>query len=198
MASSMHADLTRDVFLGRDASEYRVKTMDLSGYKVLSFATHGLVAGDLDGLTQPALAFSNPRVTAEGDENDDGLLTMGEILCLKLNADWVVLSACNTAAADGQGAEALSGLGRAFFYAGTRAIMASSWPVHSAATTELMTILFEKQENNDKLGRAEALQQTRVDLIESGTFKNAQGKELFSYAHPIFWAPFIFIGDGGI
>ena len=73
---------------------------------------------DLDGLDQPAIALSAPSVT--GDE-DDGLLTMAEILDLKLNADWVVLSACNTGAAAGKGAEAISGLGRAFFYAGTRA-----------------------------------------------------------------------------
>jgi len=189
--------LNNDVFLGRAASEHQVKSMDLSVYQVISFATHGLVAGDLDGLTQPALAFSSPDVTAASDEDDDGLLTMGEILGLKLNADWIVLSACNTAAADGEGAEAVSGLGRAFFYAGTRAVLASSWPVQSTATTELMTVLFSKLASNDNLGRAEALQQTRVHLIDEGTYKNAEGKSLFSYAHPIFWAPFIIIGDGG-
>ncbi len=198
VANSIGADLNKDIFLGRAASEHRVKTMDLSGYKVLSFATHGLISGDLNGLDQPALAFSTPEITAEDDDDDDGLLTMSEILGLRLNANWVIISACNTAAADGQGAEALSGLGRAFFYAGTRALLASSWPVHSAATTELMAILFEKQASNNALGRAEALQQTRIDLIDSGVFKNTKGQELFSYAHPIFWAPFIIIGDGGV
>ncbi len=118
IALAMNADLTRDVFVGKDANEGLVKTMDLSGYKVIAFATHGLVPGDLNGLTQPALALSAPDVAGVGG---DGLLTMGEILGLKLNADWVVLSACNTAAANGAGAEAVSGLGRAFFYAGARA-----------------------------------------------------------------------------
>jgi CHAT domain-containing protein len=91
---------------------------------VIAFASHALVPYDLDGLDQPAIALSAPSVT--GDD-EDGLLTMGEIMALKLNADWVVLSACNTAAAQGAGAEAVSGLGRAFFYAGTRAILASMY-----------------------------------------------------------------------
>ena len=89
------------------------------GYQVLAFATHGLVPGDLNGLTQPALALSAPETP---NARDDGLLTMGEILGLKLDADWVVLSACNTAAGNGAGAEAISGLGRAFFYAGAKSL----------------------------------------------------------------------------
>ena len=76
--------------------------------------------GDLDGLTQPALALTAPDVAGV---KGDGLLTMEKILTLKLDADWVVLSACNTAAGAGAGAEAASGLGSAFFYAGTRALL---------------------------------------------------------------------------
>jgi CHAT domain-containing protein len=118
IAVALNADLTKDVFLGGRADEGALKTLDLSVYKVLAFATHGLVPGDLDGLLQPALALSSPKVTGG---KEDGLLTMGEILGLKLDADWVVLSACNTGSGQGAGAEAVSGLGRAFFYAGTRA-----------------------------------------------------------------------------
>ena len=99
---ALDADLTQDVFTGKEANEGRIKTMDLSNRKVIVFATHGLVPGDLNGLTQPALALSSPAVA--GGE-DDGILTMGEILGLRLDADWVVLSACNTAAAEGAGAE---------------------------------------------------------------------------------------------
>ncbi len=149
----------------------------------------------MNGLTQPALALSSPEVT--GDKDDDGLLTMGEILGLKLNADWVVLSACNTAAGDGKDAEAISGLGQAFFYAGSRALLVSNCPVHSAATTELMTTLFGEQANDNTLSRAEALRQTRIHMIDEAVFRNAEGKVLFSYAHPIFWAPFTIVGDGG-
>jgi hypothetical protein len=114
IALALQADPSKVLNLGTDANEKSVKTMDLSGFKVLAFATHGLVPGELNGLTQPALALSAPDVSgAEGD----GLLTMEEILALKLDADWVVLSACNTGAGSGAGAEAASGLGRAFFYA---------------------------------------------------------------------------------
>ncbi|MHA1108680.1 MAG: CHAT domain-containing protein, partial [Alphaproteobacteria bacterium] len=156
MALAMNADLTRDVFTGAAASEDRVKSMKLSGYRVLAFATHGLVPGNLDGLTQPALALSGPKVT--GGKND-GLLTMGEILALKLDADWVVLSACNTASGQGAGAEAVSGLGRAFFYAGTRALLVSNWPVETTSARVLTTDLFRRQAAGSGLGRSASLRQ---------------------------------------
>ena len=193
IAKVMKADLSRDVFLGEKASEDTVKSLDLTSYRVISFATHGLVPGDLNGLMQPALALSAPSVT-RGKE--DGLLTMGEILGLKLNADWAVLSACNTAAAEGKGASAVSGLGRAFFYAGARSLLVSNWPVHSGATTELMTTLFKLQADNPRLSRAEALRRTRLHMIDKAVAR--LGKKIgFSYAHPIFWAPFAIVGDGG-
>ena len=125
-----------------DASEEVVKKLDLEKYRIVHFATHALTPGDLDGLDQPALALSAPE-KPEGD--NDGLLTMGEVLGLKLNADWVILSACNTAAAEGAGADAISGLGRAFFYAGSRSLLVSHWPVLSLATTDLMIELFRQQ-----------------------------------------------------
>ena len=121
---------------------------------------------------------------------------MNEILGLKLNADFAVLSACNTAAAAGQGAEAVSGLGRAFFYAGARALLVSNWPVHSGATTDLMTRMFKSLANDNGLSRTEALRRTKLQQIDKGTFQ-INGKAAYSYAHPIFWAPFTIIGDGG-
>jgi CHAT domain-containing protein/Tfp pilus assembly protein PilF len=195
IAKILGADPLKDVFLGEKANERQVKGMDLTPYNVIAFATHGLIPGDLNGLMQPALAMSSPRLS--GDKANDGLLTMGEIMGLKLNASWAVLSACNTAAADGKGAEAVSGLGRAFFYAGARALLVSNWPVHSAATTELTTELFRRQAASENLSRSEALRQTRVHLIDKAGFKDAQGRMVFSYAHPIFWAPFTLVGDGG-
>ncbi|MDA1324589.1 MAG: CHAT domain-containing protein [Proteobacteria bacterium] len=194
IALEMHADLTRDVFTGRNASEGQVKTMKLSGYKVIAFATHGLVPGDLNGLTQPALALSSPKVV--GGE-DDGLLTMGEILGLKLDADWVVLSACNTASGNGAGAEAISGLGRAFFYAGTRALLVSNWPVETTSAKSLTTDVFRRQSRDAALDRAEALRQSMLGLIDGPGLRDAKGDTVFSYAHPIFWAPFSLVGDGG-
>jgi hypothetical protein len=115
------------VYLREAATETRLKSMPLSDYRIIEFATHGLVAGDLSGLAEPALVLTPPDVPTD---TDDGLLTASEIAALKLNADWVVLSACNTAAGGGEGAEALSGLARAFFYAGARALLVSHWAVY--------------------------------------------------------------------
>jgi CHAT domain-containing protein len=184
----------RDVILGREASTTTVKRTDLAGARIVMFATHGLVPGDLSGLNQPALALSAPEVTGN---QADGLLTVEDILALRLNADWVVLSACNTASGQGAGAEAVSGLGRAFFYAGTRALLVSNWPVESTSARALTTDLFRRQAETPALARAEAMRQAMVALIDGPGLAGADGKPLFTYAHPIFWAPFSLVGDGG-
>ena len=194
IALALQADPSKVLNLGKQANEQAVKTMDLSGFKVLAFATHGLVPGELNGLSQPALALSSPTVT--GGEGD-GLLTMEEILGLKLDADWVVLSACNTGAGAGAGAEAASGLGRAFFYAGTRALLVTNWSVHSQSARELVTDLFRRQAQDPKLTRGEALRQATMALMDGPGYAGADGKTEFVYAHPLFWAPYTIIGDGG-
>jgi CHAT domain-containing protein len=194
MASVLEADPAKVLYLGKDANEKRIKSIDLSGFKILAFATHGLVPGDLNGLTQPALALTAPDVA---DSDGDGLLTMEEVLALKLDADWVVLSACNTGAGAGAGAEAASGLGRAFFYAGTRALLVTNWSVHSVSARELVTDLFRRQAGSPDITRSEALRQAMTAMIDSGGFKDEKGGLLFSYAHPLFWAPYTIIGDGG-
>ncbi|MGL4262981.1 MAG: CHAT domain-containing protein, partial [Afipia sp.] len=193
-ALALQADPSKVLNLGKDANEKKVKSMDLSGFKIVAFATHGLVPGELDGLTQPALALSAPGVS---DSDGDGLLTMEEILSLKLDADWVVLSACNTGAGAGAGAEAASGLGRAFFYAGTRALLVTNWSVHSQSARELVTDLFKRQAENPKLTRGEALRQAMMALADGPGYLGADGKTEFAYAHPLFWAPYSIIGDGG-
>jgi len=196
IAVALAADATTDVFLGERANETAVKNLGLGDRKVLVFATHGLVPGELDGLTQPALALSAPQLV-EGSGSDDGLLTMDEIMALKLDADWVVLSACNTAAGDGSGAEAISGLGRAFFYAGARAILATGWPVETTSARELTETLFSRQAANSSLSRADSLKAAQIEMISKGAATDGEGKQVFSYAHPIFWAPFMLVGDGG-
>lgn len=193
VASTLKADPQTDVFLGAEASEHRVTSMRLDDRRVLMFATHGLVPGDLDGLTQPALALTAPTISGDGG---DGLLTMDRILGLKLDADWVVLSACNTAAGDGKGADAISGLGRAFFYAGARALLVSNWPVETTSARLLTTGTFRHQTADRAMTRAEALRQAELDLID-GPGYSSDGRPVFSYAHPIFWAPFSLVGDGG-
>jgi CHAT domain-containing protein len=194
IALALQADPSKVLNFGKSANEENVKTLDLSGFKVLAFATHGLVPGELNGLTQPALALSSPAVTG-GD--GDGLLTMEEILGLKLDADWVVLSACNTGAGAGAGAEAASGLGRAFFYAGTRALLVTNWSVHSQSARELVTDLFKRQADDPKLTRGEALRRAMMALADGPGYVGADGKTEFVYAHPLFWAPYSIIGDGG-
>lgn len=187
------ADPDQDIYLGARATEYQIKSMNLANHKVIAFATHALVPGDLDGLTQPALAFCAPSVT---DDYEDGLLTMGEILMLNLNADWVVLSACNTGAADGAGAEAVSGLGRSFFYAGTRALLVSMWPVETTSARMLTTRLFQFQMDDNTLTRSGALRKSMLSLIDDETLKDqTTGRIVASYAHPLFWAPFVVIGE---
>jgi CHAT domain-containing protein len=193
VAVQLKANPDTDVFLGGDATEAKVKAMDLSDRRVIAFATHGLLPGDIDGLNQPALAMTAPALVGHGG---DGLLTVDEILALELNAEWVVLSACNTGAADGRGAEAVSGLGRAFFYAGAHALLVSNWPVHSEATRDLMTTLFGIQARDSAIGRAEALRLASLEMADKGAYRDPVGRALFAYAHPIFWAPFTVVGDG--
>ncbi len=195
IARALKADPAKDVFLGKEANTERVKTMALKDYRVIAFATHGLVPGELDGLAEPALAMTAPEIAGVPG---NGLLGMADILALKLDADWIVLSACNTASGDGAGAEAVSGLGRAFFYAGTRAILATNWPVHSASAARLTAELFRRQAGDATLGRAQALRQASLALIDAKGFEDqGTGREVFAYAHPLFWAPFSLYGDGG-
>jgi len=194
IAKALGLDPAKALHLGKDANEQAVETADLSHYRIIDFATHGLVPGELNGLTQPALALTAPAVAGVPG---DGLLTMEKILALKLDADWVVLSACNTAAGAGAGAEAASGLGQAFFYAGTRTILVTNWSVHSASARQLVSDLFRRQAADPSLSRAEALRQAMLGLLDNQGFSNDGGQMLFSYAHPLFWAPYSIIGDGG-
>jgi CHAT domain-containing protein len=174
-----------DIHLGKDASETTVKRAALSDYRVVYFATHGLVAGDVKGLAEPSLALSIPLQPTTGD---DGLLTASEVAQLKLNADWVVLSACNTAAGDKPGAEALSGLVRGFFYAGAKALLVSHWAVASDAATRLTISTFDLIKNNPSLGRAEALRRAMLSYLDDTR------QPLNAY--PAFWAPFEIVGEG--
>jgi CHAT domain-containing protein len=180
------------IFVHEKASIRQVLETDFSKKSIVMFSTHGLVPGELDGLTQPALALSSPEVTGETDT--DGLLTMDKILELKLNADWVVLSACNTASTDGN-SEAVSGLGRAFFYAGARALLVSNWPVDTVASRQLMTDLFKKQSDDKKLSKPEALRQAMLTLADKGGYRDGKLTSGYAYAHPLFWAPFVVVGD---
>src|SRR5262249_1385701 len=122
-------------------------------------------------------------------ELDDGLLTASEVAHdVKLDADWVVLSACDTAATDGTpGAEGLSGLAKAFFYAGARSLLVSHWAVESHAAVRLTTGAFAALAAGG-IGRAEALRRSMLAMLDDKTHP--------FYAHPMFWAPFVLVGEG--
>jgi len=178
------------VILGRDMTETSLKKMPLNSYRVIHFATHGLLAGEAAKLSaahaEPALVMSPPDVPTE---EDDGLLTSSEIAGLKLDADWVVMSACNTAGSGEQGTEALSGLARAFFYAGARALLVSHWPVSSYAATMLTSRTFARMRKDAIIGRSEAFRRAMLSLMSDPDRPWA--------SHPSYWAPFVVVGEGG-
>ena len=160
--------------------------MQLAQYGIVHFATHGALSGQVDGNSEPGLLMTPPEVASE---EDDGYLTASEITALKLDADWVILSACNTAAGGASGAEALSGLARAFFYAQARALLVSHWEVASDTTVKLITGAMRRLAADKTMGRAEAMRQSMLALIDTGTPQEAR---------PAFWAPFVVVGEGGI
>lgn len=175
-----------DILMGAGASEAALRAKALDQYAVLYFATHGMLPGELHCQAQPGLVLSPPTGPASSTATD-GLLTASEIAGLRINANLVVLSACNTGAAGGKafGGGALSGLADAFFNAGAHAVLASHWEVPSVATTALMTGTFSNMAKDSRHDAAEALRQAQLALIAQG-----------GTAHPFQWAAFTLIGDG--
>jgi hypothetical protein len=92
-------------------------------------------------------------------------------------------------AAVGTGADAISGLGEAFFYAGAKALLVTGWPVETTSAKVLTTTLFQRPKTDHQLNRVQVLQKTMIDLMDG------PGRSSYAYAHPIFWAPFIIVGD---
>ncbi len=175
-----------DILMGAGASEAALRSKTLDQYAVLYFATHGMLPGELHCQAQPGLVLSPPSGPASTTATD-GLLTASEIAGLRINANLVVLSACNTGAAGGKafGGGALQGLADAFFNAGAHAVLASHWEVPSAATMALMTGTFSNMAKDPRHDAAEALRQAQLALIAQG-----------ATAHPFDWAAFTLIGDG--
>jgi CHAT domain-containing protein len=181
LAQILGADPT-SVITGAEATEGRVRASDLARHRVVAFATHGILPAELRCQAEPGLAL-----TPGDGPGEDGYLDASEVAQLRLDADWVLLSACNTAGPDGRlGGESLSGLARAFLYAGARALLVTHWAVASRAAVALTTGTLQTWSREPGLGRAEALRRTQMAMAgEAAT------------SHPFFWAPFVLVGDGG-
>lgn len=174
----------QDVWLGPEATEARLRAQELARYRVIAFATHGLAGTNARGAGEPALVLTPG---AGGGEQSDGLLAASEIAALRLTAEWVILSACNTAGSDGsEEGEVLSGLAKAFFHAGARAVLVSHWYVDSAATRTLMTRTLRHYADHPGAGKAGALSRAMASMIDDPRT-----------GHPALWGAFTLVGDGG-
>lgn len=193
MAGALHA-ADGAIVLGASATETAVKAdRNLARARIVAFATHGVLPRDVSGIEEPGLVFTPPqRPTAA----DDGLLAASEVSRLSLVADWVLLSACNTASSDGTpGADSLSSLARSFLYAGASALLASHWRVSDESTAAL-TVEALSGRGNDGLSRAQALQRA-MRAIRTG--KRADGTAVAgwneAWAHPAAWGAFTVISN---
>lgn len=199
VARNLQADLD-DIRLGARATETDLKELSKSGalanFRIVHFATHGALEGEISGSHEPGLLLTPP---AKASSDDDGYLAASEIASLRLDADWVILSACNTAGGarrqqqerttfEEPGEQALSGIARAFFFAQARAILVSHWAVDSNAAVALVTTAVKAMSVENGVGRAEGLRRAILALIESRDLRNA---------HPSVWAPFVIVGEGG-
>ena len=193
IALALQADPSKVLHLGKTANEQTVRSAGLSKYRIIVFATHGLVPGDLNGLTQPALALTAPSVAGT---QGDGLLTMEEILALKLDADWVVLSACNTGAARVPAPKRRPASdGRSSTPARARSSSPTGRCTRRPRASSSRSV--RRQAVDPGITRGEALRQAMMAMLDGPGFTDAAGKTVFSYAHPLFWAPYTIMGDGG-
>ena len=183
VARALGADPASSIHQGAEANETTFRGQDLARYRILYFATHGLLPGELKCQAEPGMVLTPPAKVAT-ERAGDGLLEASEIASLSINADLVVLSACNTASGGGAlGGESLSGLSEAFFRAGARNMLISHWQVPSGATTALMSGLFGSLATAGS--SADALRISQLKLISEERT-----------AHPFFWAAFVLMGDG--
>jgi CHAT domain-containing protein len=161
------------MLIGKDATETRLMATDLSRYRVVAFATHGLIGNGV--LGEPALVLT-PPVTATA--RDDGLLTASEASTLRLDAEWVVLSGCDSAGAEAEAAPVYSGLARAFFQAGGRSLLVSMWRVRDDIAARLTVATLA---GSRTMSKPQALRQAELALLADRSA---------GAANPALWAPF--------
>ena len=168
------------LLIASEATEAQFRALPLDRYAILAFATHGLVGGDFAGLSEPALVMTPPAAASGGD---DGLLTASEVAGLRLDAEWVILSACNTASGNGAGSPAYGGLASAFMHAGARAVLVSHWPVRDDAAERITVETVRRTRRGEP--RAVALQHAILALMGD--------RRVPQSANPAIWAPFVLI-----
>jgi CHAT domain-containing protein len=172
------------VVAGDAATRQRVRAMDAAGslktFRYVLFATHAIIPGRIAGLTQPAIVLAHP-------EQGDGFLTMADVFALSLNADFVALSACDTGVVANPRGDGISGLTRAFLYAGTPAVSVTLWQVDDAAAPRITPPFFAAMSAGQSA--AEALRAAQTAMI---------GAREARYRHPFAWAPYVIFGDGDL
>jgi CHAT domain-containing protein len=178
-----------DEILGDRFTEAAIRKASLSNYRVVEFATHGLLPTDLACQNEAAI-MTSPAAGAQ--DASTALLTASRIAGLTLDADTVILSACNTSGPDGRtSGESLSGLARSFFYAGARSLLVTHWSVNDRVTTILVAGTMQRYQQDPSAGLAAALAEQQRSLLDQAT------GPLSALAHPFYWAPLALIGDGG-
>ncbi|MFG6428712.1 CHAT domain-containing protein [Roseateles sp. LYH14W] len=177
LTKALGANAQTDLLLGAAATREAVLAAPLADRRLVAFATHGLMPGELPGVSKPALALA-----PTADATASPLLELDDVLTLRLNAQAVLLSACNTAAGE-QGGAAMSGLVRGFFFAGSRSVLATHWAVETTSAAALTSAAFAT-----KAPRAEGLRLAQVSMIE-GTLGSGR------WAHPFYWAGYALFGD---
>ena len=190
-AKTLGANTQNSLFMEERATKPQVMKLNrnrLRAARIIAFATHALVAGEITGLKEPALVLTPPP---KPTDQNNGLLGTDDILRLKLEKNnWLILSGCNTGASDGSG-EGLSALVRAFFYAGAKSLLVSQWSVDDAATERLMTSTLSSYTKHKEVSRGEALRMAMLQVMRSARGNNAY------YAHPFAWASFFIVGESG-
>lgn len=183
--------------LGPDAREAAIKAWPaLQEARIVVFATHAMLPSELAGSSEPGLILTPPTSATAAD---DGYLTASEAAQLRLAADWVVLSACNTAGPDGgPGGESLSGLARAFLFAGAHSLLVSHWPVNDKVGAAITSETFRIMAAHPELSRAESY---RHALLGIRTGKSYLGGDIAGWSpdwsDPWAWAPFTLVDSGG-
>lgn len=181
IAAALHAP-EQSVLWGTRATRSAVMKADLSNDRVVLFATHGITPGEVPGWRKSGLALAY-----EGRGLADSILTADDIVTLRLNADWVVLSACNTGLSTGNAGDAISALSRAFFAAGARSLLVTQWAVESQSAARITTGVFAAYAANSSLSKADALARAERDMLE--------GKYGELFRHPYYWGAYELAGD---